>query len=219
MIVGNCSAMSHAIPGTPAGYNTHLSTFCRAGDTAVLINVPNSQPAIFQNNIIYSANHVALEVEYPGDPSSSAAIKYDNNIFIGFPDSEGKNPSPIYSNADLKMFTNPGGSFKNNVTYHPRSNWRCPATSLHEVGGSCGDPHLKDETWHPFGYGDFSRTAGAHTDGAHTDGASAEPMQVEPEQPKRSSHVSVAVKSIGAAIVIVGAWKGTQYLRSRANDA
>jgi hypothetical protein len=219
VIVGNCTAMSHAIPGTPAGYNTHLSLFCRAGDTAVLINVPNSQPAIFQNNIIYSANHIALEVEYPGDPSSAAAIKYDNNIFIGFPNSEGQNSTPIYSNTDLKMFTNPGASFTNNVTYHAKSNWRCPATSLHEINGSCGDPHLKDETWHPYGYGDSSRTEGSRTEGVPAGGAHSESIEVEPEHPEQSSHLSAAVKSIGAAILLVGAWKGIQYLRSRGNDA
>jgi hypothetical protein len=159
LIVGNCKAMSGAIPGTPPGYNARLGLFCRAGDTAILIMVPETQPAIFQHNIIYSDNLVALEIEYPKDYSSpTAAIKYDNNIFIGFPNSDGQNPPPIYSNTDLKMFTNPGASFNNNVTYHAKSDWKCPATRLHETAGSCGDPHLKDETWHPYGHGDIGRT-------------------------------------------------------------
>ncbi len=85
LIVGNCRAMSKAIPGTPLGFNDRLSLFCRAGDTAIVINVPDHLPAIFQRNIIYSANRIALEIEYPGNPSPNAAIKYDNNIFIGFP--------------------------------------------------------------------------------------------------------------------------------------
>ncbi len=154
-IVGNCRAMSHAIPGTPPRFNANLGLFCRAGDTAVLMNVSDKQPAVFQNNVIYSNNQVALEVEYPGDPSNAAAIKYDNNIFIGFPGYQGQYPSPIYSNSDLKMFTHAGSSFNKNVTYHARSNWRCPASALHETNGSCGDPHLKDESWHEYGHGDM----------------------------------------------------------------
>jgi hypothetical protein len=212
VVVGNCMAMSKPIPGTPPEYNKNLDLFCRAGDTAILINVPDSQPAIFQNNIIYSNNHVALEVEYPGDPSPHAAIKYDNNIFIGFPNSEGQNATPIYSNTDLKMFTNPGASFSNNTTYHAKSSWRCPATSLHETNGSCGDPHLKDETWHEYGYGDV-------TPGKAADKATGQSsLQTEPDRPDHSdsiSYGSLAMKTVGAAVLATSVWGGWRYLRNR----
>jgi hypothetical protein len=206
-IVGNCRAMSHAIPGTPSGYNAHLDLFCRAGDTAIAIDVPHAQPAIFQRNTIYSNNLVALEVEYDGDPSPTAAIKYDNNIFIGFTNSRGEYPSPIYSNTNLKMFTNPGASFSHNITYHAKGNWKCPATWLHEFDGRCGDPHLKDETWHSYGYGDDSPT-------------SATNMGVSQSEPPRSSGVSsssAALKSFGVAFFITGIWGGVRYLRGHAN--
>ncbi len=205
-IVGNCSAMSNAIPGTPARYNARLDLFCRAGDTAVLINVPDAQPAIFQRNVLYSDNHVALEVEYPGKPTSNAAIQYDDNIFIGFRNSAGQYPSPIYSNTDLKMFTNPGANFRNNVTYHAKSSWKCPATGLHEVAGSCGDPHLADETWHAYGYGDDS--PGKAT------GKSSLPS--EPSRPRGTSFASIAMGTIAAAVLVTGAWGGFRCLRDRA---
>jgi hypothetical protein len=205
-IVGNCSAMSNAIPGTPARYNARLDLFCRAGDTAVLINVPDAQPAVFQRNVLYSNNHVALEVEYPGKPTSNAAIQYDDNIFIGFRNSAGQYPSPIYSNTDLKMFTNPGASFRNNVTYHAKSSWRCPATGLHEVAGSCGDPHLTDETWHAYGYGDDS--PGKAT------GKSSLPS--EPSRPRGTSFAPIAMETIAAALLVTGAWGGFRCLRDRA---
>jgi hypothetical protein len=209
VIVGNCSAMSKPIPGTPPGYNARLDLFCRAGDTAVAINVSDSQPAIFQGNTIYSNNHIALEVEYPGNPSPTAAIKYDNNIFIGFPNSEGQNATPIYSNTDLKMFTNPGASFSNNTTYHAKSNWRCPATSLHETNGSCGDPHLKDESWHEYGYGDVSpgKATGKAT------GQSS--LQTEPDRSREISYGSLAMKTVGAAVLATSVWGGWRYLRDR----
>jgi hypothetical protein len=207
LIVGNCKAMGEKIPGTPPEFNAKLDLFCRAGDTAVLINVPDDQPAIFRNNIIYSNNQIALEVEYPGGSSSpKAAIKYDNNIFIGFPNSEGQYPTPIYSNIDLNMFTNAGASFSNNVTYRPRKNWTCPATKLHETGGSCGDPHLKDETWHPYGHGDVSPTGPTPAKSS---------SQIEPSSSQGISYASVAMKSVGAAILVTGVWRGILYLRDR----
>jgi hypothetical protein len=205
-IVGNCRAMAGAIPGTPQGYNAQLSLFCRAGDTAIDINVPENRPAIFQRNVVYSNNHVALEIEYPGNPSRNASIKYDDNIFIGFPNSDGELPSPIYSNSDLNMFTNPGASFHNNVTYHAKSGWKCPATQLHETAGSCSDPHLKDETWHPYGYGDSSPTKPAPDKGS---------SQVEPSSSHGMSYGSVAIGSLGAAVLVTGVWQGWRYLHDR----
>jgi hypothetical protein len=207
-IVGNCRAMSEAIPGTPSGYNARLDLFCRAGDSAVMIEVPKTQPALFQRNVIYSDNSLALEVEYSGEPSPTAAIKYDDNIFIGFPNSRHEYPSPIYSNTNLKMFTNPGASFSHNITYRAKSNWKCPATWLHEVAGSCGDPHLKDETWHPYGYGDDSRTPAT--------GKSL--VQTESEQSSHISYSSIAMKSFGAAVLVTGIWAGLRYRSGRGTN-
>jgi hypothetical protein len=213
LIVGNCRAMSGAIPGAPAGYNSHLDLFCRAGDTAAVIEVPPAQPAIFQRNTIYSDNLVALEVEYPGEPSASAAVRYDDNVFIGFRNSNGQYPSPIYSNTDLRMFTNPGASFSHNVTYHAKSNWKCPATSLHETDGSCGDPHLKDETWHSYGYGDDTRSKADSLNKA-TD---TSVVQSEPSPPVTEiSYSSVALKLLGGAALVTGIWIGLRNLRGRA---
>ena len=203
-IVSNCRAMSHAIPGTPPRYNANLDLFCRAGDTGVLIEVPDAQPAVYQHNILYSNGHVGLEVEYPGDHSSvGGAIKYDNNIFIGFPNSEGDYASPIYSNTDLKMFTNPGSSFSHNITYHAKRDWKCPATWLHEVAGSCDDPHLKDETWHSYGFGDPTPTQPF----------AADPPQDEPGKASGISSASIAMKSLGVAILATGVWTGLRFLR------
>lgn len=206
-IVGNCRAMAHPIPGTPLGYNARLGLFCRAGDTAILINVPDAQPAIFERNTIYSNNLVALEIEYPGEPSASAAIRYDDNIFIGFRNSEGTYPAPIYSNTNLKMFTHPGSSFKHNITFHANRNWDCPATKLHEVDGSCADPHLKDETWHPYGFADDSRTA-----------ATEKSFSQSQNSPTTSSK-SIEIKSFGAAVIAAGVWGGWRYLRFRSTKS
>ena len=39
IIFTNCNALRQAIPGTPAGYNSNLSDFCRASDTGVEVTV------------------------------------------------------------------------------------------------------------------------------------------------------------------------------------
>jgi hypothetical protein len=205
LIVGNCRAMSAAIPGTPSGYNAHLDLFCRAGDTAIFVNVSETQAAIFQRNTIYSANRIALEVEYQTDSSPKAVIKYDNNVFLGFPNSDGELPTPIYSNTDLKMFTNPGASFSNNTTYRAKSNWQCPATRLREVGGSCSDPHLKDEIWHPYGYGDYSPSKAVDKG----------TRQTEPKGSRATSYASVAIVTFSATILGTGLWRGFRYLLDR----
>lgn len=212
LIVGNCDAMKHDIPGTPPGFNTRLDLFCRAGDTAVVIMVPDAQPAIYQRNIMYSDNHVGLEIEYPGNPTPNAAIRYDHNIFIGFPNSEHEYPSPIFSSTDLKMFTNPGASFSDNDTYHAKSSWQCPATWLHERNGSCSDPHLKDETWHPYGYGDATPTGA-------TDKKDTSQSSNMPGPQRHLSYGIVAASSIAVAGIATGVWKGLRHPRNRSNDS
>jgi hypothetical protein len=203
LIVGNCRAMSENIPAVPTNYNAKLDLFCRAGGAAILINVPDAAPAVFQNNIIYAKNQVGLEIEYPGEPSSKAAIHYDHNIFIGFRDAEGQFPTPIYSNADLNMFTNPGSTFSHNVTYHARGNWKCPATSLHETAASCSDPHLKDESWHSYGYGDPTPTQPILEQQLRTDSISSDLSGI----PRRRTIVACSGAVVLAATAI---WKSVR---------
>jgi len=204
-IMGNCGAMSEAIPGFPPGFNARLSPFCRAGNVTVLVNVLPSTTAIYQYNTMYSNGSIGLEVEYAETPTGTETMRYDHNIFVGFPGSDGRKPTPIYSNTNLKMFTNPGASFSHNITYHSRDNWKCPAAELHEVAGSCGNPHLKDETWPRYGYADVSPT-------------SATGQVASPAKPSGSSHssrASVVATSAGVAILVTGLWGGVRYLAGR----
>ncbi len=203
-IVGNCRAMKESIPEFPTGFNIKLSDFCRAGDAAVLINVPPTTPAVYRSNTMLSNNHVGLEVQYPGPVSGTETILFENNVFVGFVNSSGELPSPIYGDTDLKMFTNAGSSFTRNITYHARSDWKCPATSLHETQGRCGDPHLKDETWHPYGYGNMERSSGQQT----------EMIDPAPVDTGGRPHTSVAVKLAGGLALTLVSWMGWRYFRS-----
>jgi hypothetical protein len=181
----------------------------------VIINVSPTTSAVYQYNTVYSAGTIALEVEYvdPGKETGTETIKYDHNIFVGFPSGEREYPTPIYSNTDLKMFTNPGASFSNNVTYHPRSNWKCPATLLHEVAGSCSNPHLKDETWHAYGYGDVSPVKA--TEKSLLESGPKSSSEDEQDRILGGSHASIVVKSVGVAILVTSVWGGLRYFLGR----
>lgn len=156
VIVGNCEAMStQAIPGAPAGFGANLSNSCRAGNTAVLINVTPGDPATFQGNTIFSAGYIGLEVEYAtSDTGPTNTLAYNDNVFVGFYNADSQqNSTPIYSNTNLNMLTNPGASWSNNATFGQRGNWACAHAG--ETGALCTDPGLVDETYHAYGYGNM----------------------------------------------------------------
>ncbi len=162
VIVGNCEAMqSQQIPGFPTGFGSRLAAPCRAGNTAVLINVTPGDPAIFQNNTIYEAGAIGLEVEYATDDTGPTnTLQYNNNVFVGFYNAGASaNSTPIYGNSGLSMLTNPGASWTNNATFGGRQNWQCPAEG--ESRAICSDPGLVDETYHPYGYGNMAPAAGS----------------------------------------------------------
>jgi Putative Ig domain len=163
VINGNCEAMTAGNTISPwftsTAFNV-LAAQCRAGNTAVLINVTPNDPATFQNNTLFSRGAIGLEVEYAlgaSDPANT--LKYNNNIFVGFINSGNNSyPTPIYSNTDLNMLTNPGASWTNNAYFGFRSNWACPAPG--ESNAICTDPGLVDETYHVIGYGNLAPASG-----------------------------------------------------------
>jgi hypothetical protein len=154
VIVGNCMAMiSQNIPGTPAGFGSKLADPCRAGNTAVVVNVSPGDPAVYQYNTLYSNGAVGLEIEYAtSDKGPSNIMSYNNNIFVGFMNTGGSYATSIYSTSDLNMLMNPGSSWTNNVEYN--NHYGCPMWT--ETNAVCGDPGLTDETWHAYGYGNMS---------------------------------------------------------------
>jgi hypothetical protein len=167
VIVGNCEAMAtQAIPGTPAGFGSKLGASCRAGNTAVLINLTPGDPGVFQYNTIYEAGSIGLEVEYAtSDSGPTNTLQYNNNVFLGFYNSGAQaNATSIYSNSDLNMLTNPGASWTNNATFGQRNNWPCPHAG--ESSAICGDPGLVDETYHAYSYGNMAPTPGSILKGA-----------------------------------------------------
>ena len=176
LLIGNCNALRQSIPGTPAGYNSRLSDFCRAADVAVRINVQDSAPTYFQLNTLYSANTIGLEVNCSAKTTctSLSTLVYQDNIFVGFLNNvadgypsnwpyTGNYADPVYLDVPSisELFSNAGSAFSYNVTYHPKSYWTCPNTKDDETNGICEDPQLTDETWHTYGYGDMAPVSGS----------------------------------------------------------
>lgn len=225
-IVTNCNALRQAIPGTPEGYNSRLSDYCRAADAGVLITVNDGSTTIFQNNIIYSASATALEVDINAScTTATCLIKQQNNIFVGFQNNAangykrggtGNYSNPVYAEDAAKAYRNAGSSFDQNTTYHPSKSWSCPASSLHETKAICGAPPLKDLTWHLYGYGDMTRT-GATSSG----GAAPATSSTTNDGGHASSSLwpGVALKCVGAAVLVTAAWKGIRYLTGRSADS
>ncbi len=188
VIFTNCNALRQSIPGTPAGYNSRLSDFCRAADEGILFTVGRGSTGHFDFNTVYSASATGIDIQCDqsaGACDSTALMDYRDNIFVGFVNDtvsgypagrgSGNYSNPIYL-ASFNPFTNPGSVFSNNVTYHPKTNWSCPATGFNESSGLCLDPLLTDESWHLYGFGNVTpllnnavRGAGAAVPGAVTD--------------------------------------------------
>lgn len=179
LIVTNCNALRVNIPGTPAGYNSKLSDFCRAADTGVALAIGNGSTLNFNNNTIYSANATTLEIDCAdgdGKCDQTALMNYQNNIFIGFLNSPTNGytgrydtgtldyANPIFRSTSTMPMTNPGSLWSNNITFHPKSNWSCPSKG--ETKASCADPQLTDETWHNYGYPDATPAGGSPALGA-----------------------------------------------------
>jgi hypothetical protein len=167
LIVGNCNALRQPIPGTPAGYNSRLTKFCRAGDSAVAIAVSDTAATVYQYNTMYCANATCVAISCAVATCTAAStIDYRDNTFVGFRNSNENgypaNPTNDYSNPiylDSKiggLFGNAGSKFTNNSTYHAKSNWTCPKSSWGESAAVCSDPRMTDESWHVNGYGDMT---------------------------------------------------------------
>jgi hypothetical protein len=217
-IVTNCNALRQAIPGTPSGYNSRLSDFCRAADTGILLTVNDGSTTIFQNNVIYSATATALEVEVNSSCATpTCLIKHENNIFIGFLNNaangyprggRGEYSNPVYLDDAAKAYRNPNSSFDQNTTYHASRSWSCPASRLHETKAICGDPHLKDESWHVYGYGDM------------TPGKAGNPAPTTRDAGSGNSGPSagLVLKCVGGVILATTAWKGVRYVLRRSEN-
>ena len=134
----------------------------------MVFTVSDGTKTVFSENVVYSASTTGIEVDVDGAcKTATCLVQQQRNIFLGFRNDaahgyahggSGDYSNPLYAEDSAQAYKNPGSSFDHNTTFHPKSDWKCPATGLHERNAFCGDPHLADETWHNYGYGDTRPT-------------------------------------------------------------
>jgi hypothetical protein len=178
LIVGNCNALRQAIPGTPSGYNSRLTDFCRASDVAVAFAVQDSAITTYQFNTLYSANATGVEIGCNGTCTSLSTIDFRDNLFFGFFNGtangypgggNGNQANQIYLDpvpGVSSLFSNSGSVNSYNATYHAAN--ACPWTAYGDTNAVCLDPQLTDETWHLYGYGNMTPVSGSRVIGAGT---------------------------------------------------
>ena len=170
-IVTSCNALRQAIPGTPAGYNSKLTDFCRAADAGIYLATQDGSKLTFDNNTVYSASSTTVEIGCGGTcKAGTDLIEFKKNTILGFKNSTATGyvgggtmdyANPIYLDYN-NPFTNMGSVMDGNDIYHAKSTWTCPATTyLHETNDPCSDPGFVDETWHNYGIGNMTLIATA----------------------------------------------------------
>ncbi|WP_419806488.1 putative Ig domain-containing protein [Terriglobus sp.] len=187
VIVGNCKAMSNPIPGTPAGYNAQLSTFCRAGNQAVLMTAGHGTTTAIRHNTIAGNGALLLGYECDGSAGfcdSTARIDFRDNILVGNPDPirgnpaanyilvvDGTYPTPAACSAagDGHHYWTTDGAYgcANDVFFNPGSfntnnvyfQVKDSCTDHNGAGNLCLDPGLNSATVPLYGYPDFALSA------------------------------------------------------------
>ncbi len=175
VIVGNCNALRQSIPGLPAGYNSRLADFCRAGDTAAVMSVTDGVTSKWYFNTTYTAGAIALEVPVNGSCTTTCYLQYENNVMLGFTNNttngypsggSGNNPQPIYFDT-IDPMGNSGSSYKYNSTNGQKVSIACPNVGEGETNAQCGSPGLTDQTFHLYGYGNMTPSSGGSSVVAH----------------------------------------------------
>jgi hypothetical protein len=177
-VYNNCNAMSFAIPGTPTGYNSSLTEFCRAGDEAIILALNPSSTGTLAGNTIYGIRYGSTVNSY-GDLGgivcstapcdNSTKITYVDNILVGFdPLATGTMPAQYYLEDPgtcspqvcfpTNPFTNTGSIYRNNLHYSLSTT--CPDTG--ETNTLCTSPGVANVTLPNYGYVSVVPTAGSN---------------------------------------------------------
>lgn len=181
---GSCNAMRNALTGWPAGYNTPLSDFCRAGDETIATLLDDAYSATFQFNTVVGAQASAWNF-FCFNTCAHPVVLFQNNTFLGFPNNtahgypgggNGQNAAQMFIDPAVTQGTgiwlNSGSAYNHNSMFGQKET--CPDT--HETNVICIDPGLTDETWHNTTFGNSSpltasplRGAGITISGITTD--------------------------------------------------
>ncbi len=169
LVYDTCNALRQAIPGTPAGYNTHLSDFCRAGDDAIATLIDDSYTSNYQFNTVVGAGSGAWLITC-ATTCTHPAVNFNNNVMLGFLNNatngypgggSGNYMERIYYDPTVTqgagIWLNTGSSFSYNDTFHEKN--ACPNTN--ETHALCVDPQLTSSAWVLYGYNPMTLASGS----------------------------------------------------------
>ena len=187
VIVGNCKALSNAIPGTPAGFNASLSAFCRAGNQAVLMTAGHGTTTAIRHNTIAGNGALLLGYECDGSAGNcdtTSLIDFRDNILLGNPYPILVNPSANYilvvdctfptpaacsAAGDGHHYWTTDGAYgcANDVFFNPGSfnsnnvyfQVKDGCTAHNGTGNLCLDPGLESNAVPAYGYPNFDLSA------------------------------------------------------------
>lgn len=181
VVIGNCRYLSLPHPDLPAGYNAHLSDFCRAGGNAFLKQMRDGENDAIQNNSLAGMNGAAVYFDQCGNGAagcSNAAVQFDNNLIVGFPDYSRQNSvyvPALDSAGPANYFGQGNGSRRNNLMFHTRGANPVSCGGQGSQRELCNaDPRLISETdidtldFH-LGPGSLARAAGTTISDIQTD--------------------------------------------------
>lgn len=182
-IVGNCKAMSNAIPGTPSGYNAQLTNFCRAGNQPVLMTVGHGTTTYIRHNTILGAGYLLIGYACDGtngNCDSTALVDMRDNILLGNYNSDRmSNPGANYVMVADGSYTTPAACnaaphhywttdgfvgcnndvFFNAGSYNDHNIYSNVKDSCNDHNGTsnlCMSPGLVSEVQPAYGYPDLS---------------------------------------------------------------
>jgi len=218
LIYDNCNALRQAIPGTPSGYNTALSDFCRAGDDAVAVTISDAYNSLVAFNTLVTAASGGYLIECVS-PCTAPAFKFQNNVTLGFLNNatngypgggSGNYPQRIYLDTSVTpgaaIWLDAGSAFDHNDTFHEKN--ACPNTN--ETNALCVDPLLTTSTWSLYGTWPITLTSSSPPIGAGVTipGITADYLGVtRPNPPSIGAYefLGAVPTSLLGAVVITGA--------------
>lgn len=139
IIIHNCNRLSASFPGAPTGYNSSLSSFCRAAGDGIAISFSPTGTFRFENNTYVGYGATTMDIGCRVAECNGMNGILRNNIFFGIlnpPYNAGQRPGMFYYQDGTRE--NQWQTRSNNIYFGMR-NSICPSNFSSET---CGDPRF-----------------------------------------------------------------------------
>ena len=148
--VSNCRVMGTAsnFPNNPAGWNTHISDFCRGTYINVFYTFNGMGPMTVEFNTAVGYEYTSGWSFVCSDSATcttTTQVIFRNNLSLGMIDPGTGSYLPDYIYGGTSSFANAGSAASNNLYYHAKTQG-CPPLGSKESEYVCSDPLLGAES-------------------------------------------------------------------------